>query len=555
MIEPRGWQQEALRTYKGRAGKSFLLEATPGAGKTIFSALAAKSDLTDDQISFAIVVVPTTAVKGDEEAGFLGDWHKCNIEIKTSLREYNALPQDYSGAVITYQQLPNMVMTFQTWQSHGAKLLFVFDEIHHASEYNVWGSAVEACGAIASRILCMTGTPFRSDNQRISFVRYNDQGIARPDYRYTYTDAVQDRVCRQAFFSHDDGIAEYVYNEKDESVRISESKEENNRHVVKTIFQKNSEFLRCLVEKADLKLDEYRNFDANAGGIIVCRPGIDDNDDRHLRAVAKVVKQVTGVMPEVITHEDKDANLKIAKFRQSRDRWICSVRKISEGVDIKRLRVMVMASKPGTELLFRQLVGRVIRHEDRSQPEDATIYFAKFPQLVKWAKSIQDEAEAGLKKREKREATENDDNQAATFHALGATHEDAGGVSFVGEEFTWQQIAYAEAIKQKAIGCESVPVWQVASLQKAMNIQPEYFERPDPPLDSQKKKKRNDVNRLVRALAIAIDPNDPPFKNVWTSIRKKFGIKDIDDLHDNYPLQRMVEVHNWLKQQLGPQSS
>jgi hypothetical protein len=39
--------------------------------------------------------------------------------------------------------------------------------------------------------------------------------------------------------------------------------------------------------------------------------------------------------------------------------WICAVRKMSEGASVKHLRVEVMACQPTTELLFRQVVGRV----------------------------------------------------------------------------------------------------------------------------------------------------------------------------------------------------
>jgi hypothetical protein len=50
------------------------------------------------------------------------------------------------------------------------------------------------------------------------------------------------------------------------------------------------------------------------------------------------------------------------------------------GVDIKRLRVLVMAMRPTTELLFRQLVGRIVRVQDpKADPrERATAFIAKF---------------------------------------------------------------------------------------------------------------------------------------------------------------------------------
>ena len=400
-MKPRGWQEEAFEKFIASDGKSFLVEATPGAGKTIFSAFCADYLLKNGACDFVVCVVPTTALKGDELAGFLGDYNKVGPQITTVLRDKKPAPREFSGGVVTYSQLPNIVGTFETWRRQGKRLFFVFDEIHHASESNVWGSATERCGAIAERILAMTGTPFRGDGQRISFVRYNGSGEVVADYAYAYRQAVADDVCRPVLFVHDDGTASYIFEEKEE-VEISKARDDQVGKVQGTIFRRGSEFLTGVLSKADAKLDEYRLTAPSAGGIIICRPGINDDDDRHVLEVAKALQELTGEVPTVITHDDKDANAKIDRFRRSQDRWIVSVRKVSEGVDIKRLRVMVLATHPGTELLFRQLVGRVVRVIDKTANEDSTVYMAKFPRLVEFASRIEDEAQQGLKLKKSR---------------------------------------------------------------------------------------------------------------------------------------------------------
>jgi hypothetical protein len=56
--------------------------------------------------------------------------------------------------------------------------MFVFDEAHHGSTgeddaaMNIWGAAMEKCRALANAIVCMTGTPLRSDSKRVPFIRY-----------------------------------------------------------------------------------------------------------------------------------------------------------------------------------------------------------------------------------------------------------------------------------------------------------------------------------------------------------------------------------------------
>ena len=153
MIDPRGWQGRAIEEFLEQKGNAFLLDATPGSGKTIFSALCFRQLIDSGQADFVLAVVPTTALKGDKTAGFLGDYHKCGIEIKTVLKDGQGRPQDYSGAATTYQQLPNLVSTLKTWVSTGCKLFVVFDEVHHLTESNVWGAAGETAG-----VVCDTGS-------------------------------------------------------------------------------------------------------------------------------------------------------------------------------------------------------------------------------------------------------------------------------------------------------------------------------------------------------------------------------------------------------------
>jgi len=552
-IKARGWQVEALEKSRLSKEISFLLNATPGAGKTIYSALEAGRWLQDYILDFVIIVVPTTALKGDSHAGFLGDWTKAGIEIKTQLKEGRGVPKEFSGAVVTYQQLPNLITTFKTWRDLGIKLGFVFDEVHHASERNTWGAATSECHAMAEKVLAMTGTPFRGDGIRISFVRYDNEGRAIADHNYSYREAIRDGVCREVEFYTDDGIAEYIIDENQENVRVSEATQEQEGMVKSVIFHKDSHWLETTLAKADEKLDQYRT-GYNAGGIVICRPGNDENDDRHLLQIAKKIRMVTGEEPVVITHDDKDANAKIEAFRKSNQKWIVSVRKISEGVDIKRLRVMVMASKPGTELLFRQLVGRVVRQESRSEPETATVYMAKFPQLQEWAAQIMEEAQAGLRDREEREREPVTDESKTDFIPLGATHEDGGAISIHGEQFTAPEIRYAEEIKINDPLLSTTSVTTIAHILKkdGKKIEPEEVHEP---LQAKKVRIRQDINKLVRRLALRIQEHSgsdrPAFAQVWQQIHQAAGVRDLDDLMDNHPLEKANQVHELLKQLMG----
>jgi superfamily II DNA or RNA helicase len=539
LITPRGWQVEAIDRFTQSRGLCFLLEATPGAGKTIYSGLCAQHLLDNEMVDFVVCVVPTTALKGDASAGFLGDFHKAGVEITTVLKEGRAAPKQFSGAVITYAQLPNMTTTFETWARNGLRLFFIFDEIHHATEQNTWGSAAESCGRIATKILGMTGTPFRGDGRQISFVRY-DGGKAVADFAYAYKQAVAEDVCRRVLFIHDDGVAEYILDEQEQSVMISAAEEEQVAKVSSVIFRRDAEWLNTVLAKADEKLDEYRIADVNAGGLVICRPGTSDDDDRHLEQVAKSLREITGTDPVIVKHDDPDANAKIERFRKSQDRWIVAVRKISEGVDIKRLRVLVLASYPGTELLFRQVVGRVVRVEDPSASEDATVYMAKFPRLVEFANRISEEADAGMKLKKERKPGERGEQQASSnFTAIGSTHEDGGGVSSLGEQFAALEINFAEVFKRGDRQLSNVSVAAIAHILRKAGVQPEPDSGAGMPLHVQKMQKRKTYNTLARRVAIKMNSDKPDFKLVHSRVFAAIGVNSVDDLFDNHDIAKI----------------
>jgi len=543
MIKPRGWQDGCFKKFKAMDSDFFLLEATPGAGKTIFSGFCAKHLIDTKRINFVIVVVPTTALK----KAFTDSFHEdIEIEMSPVVKGGSGYPaKTYQGGVVTYQQLPNMVSTFEIWKKNGANIFFIFDEIHHASEENVWGSAVESCGRIATKTLGMTGTPFRGDGNRISFVKYSDDGKCKPNFKFSYKDAVAANVCREILFVHDDGIAEYIFNEQVEEHRISDSPKNKSGKVAATIFKKEAQWLNTVITKADEKLDEYR-LTSNAGGLIICRPGFNANQDRHLHDVSCALHKITGEEPTVITHEDPDANSKIEKFKNGKSKWIVSVRKISEGIDIKRLKVCVLASYPSTELLFRQIIGRVVRVENKKVSEEATVFMAKFADLVEMANRVTEEAEAGLREREDERDSKNSEEKNlperdSMFSPLSSTHEDGGGTSSFGEFFSPEEIVFAEELKTQHPSMRSISITHIARLHQIHGIVPPGKKAQTKPKHDIIMELRKELNALIRKYAIKLDPINPRFQTAWVLLNKRLGVKNLNDLCDNGEIE---DIHN-----------
>jgi len=557
MIRPRGWQIDALQKFQLATEKHFLLDATPGSGKTMFAGFAAAHLFERSRIDFALIVVPTTAIKGDADAGFQGDWNKIGIQLTPILKDGKDAPKEYRGAVITYHQLPNIISTFETWARNGKRLFAIIDELHHASEDNKWGTAIESLGLIAVRTLGMTGTCFRGDKRRIAFVHYDANDMAVADHRYSYREAVHDHVCRKLDFVTDDSITQFMLDEEQYTVRVSEAMtDEQLRGATSTVFRTENEFMQRVLEKADDELDQFRTWDRDAGGLIVCRAGKDDNDNRHLHHVAALVHKTFGEQPEVISYDDPEANAKIERFRKSDQRWMCAVRKVTEGVDIKRLRVCVMATRPTTELLFRQMAGRVARVDDEKRPGNATIFIAKFPQLTAWATTIAEEAEAGLKDRkpEKPAGDEPNERERSRFFAGPATHEDSGAVSDHGDQFTADEVNFAERQRSGDPLLADISVTTLAYYHRKLGIEPEPMVAPEPPLQIRKKSLRGNIVKKARRLAIVRNSATPDFRRVWKEIGEVFGVFNADDLVDNHSIEVMRQIDAWLLATLGRES-
>ena len=117
-------------------------------------------------------------------------------------------------------------------------------------------------------------------------------------------------------------------------------------------------------------------------------------DCDHADAVARILHQMTGVRPTVACSrlndpDDPSPRPAIDAFDKSTSPWIVSVRMISEGVDIRRLRVLIYATNTATELGFRQITGRVVRTDNKNGGEDyGTVIMPADPRFLDMAQRL-----------------------------------------------------------------------------------------------------------------------------------------------------------------------
>src|SRR5450755_2773092 len=387
----RAWQREAFTEYFRMPRRDFLLNATPGAGKTAYALTIAAELLARREVAAITVVTPTEHLKHQWAAAAL----RFGVALDSSYRNSQGRASaDFAGVAVTYAQVAAHPALHRQ-RTEGRRTLVVFDEIHHTGDAMSWGDAVREAFDPARRRIALTGTPFRSDTNPIPFVSYDEQldGSRRSssDYVYGYANALEDGVVRPVIFLAYSGEMSWRTRAGDEITATlgTPMTKEQIAQAWRTALDPSGEWVGRVLEAADKRLTEVRRGMADAAGLVIA------GDHEDARAYAAQLRRITGHRPVVVLSDDPAASRKIAAFTASGDRWMVAVRMVSEGVDIPRLAVGVYATSVSTALFFAQAVGRFVRARRRG--ETASVFVPSVPVLLAFAAELEAERDHVLR--------------------------------------------------------------------------------------------------------------------------------------------------------------
>lgn len=387
-IRLRVWQKEALAKLEARERSSFLAVATPGAGKTTFALTAARRALVARQVRRVVTVVPTQHLK--HQWAIAAEKFDIHLDPDWSSGD-GALPSDVHGIAVTYQQVAANPGALRRLV-RGA--FVVLDEIHHAADSRSWGDGVRHAFEPAWLRLCMSGTPFRSDQSTIPFIRYvGDE--AEADYEYGYGEALDDRrVVRPVYFPRINGRMEWT--SPDGIVYAATFEDALGRTLssqrLRTALDLDGQWLPAVLTKAHRQVLHLRQRDPRAAGMVIAM------DQDHARGIGRILKDRLGVNATIATSDDPNASRKIADFAEGQAPWIVAVRMVSEGVDIPRLCVGVYATNTVTDLFFRQAVGRLVRMSGPLREQLAYMFIPDDMRLRRFAFGIAEHRRHSLRK-------------------------------------------------------------------------------------------------------------------------------------------------------------
>jgi superfamily II DNA or RNA helicase len=361
----RKWQNRAILQFMADRPVNFLIEATPGSGKTRIGAELAYRLRAAAITSRIIVVVPTRRLRKQTADKYRRD---CGLQLHYTWKPGDGRFPDgkFCGVVITYSSVTRNEALFRKY-CNDAPTLVILDEIHHASNEKTWGYSLHNAFEPAIHRILLSGTPFRSDDGAIPFVRYVDgKGIA--DFSYGYDEALSDDIVRAVFFPRFGGLMEWVDTDGHQSATFNDDLDDKGQSRRLRTALTTGDHLAGMLQQAHSDLMQMREDDPDAGGLVLAI------DQAEALDIAEKMRRELGIEPVIAISDEPDADTLIETFENSTAPWIIAVRMISEGIDIRRLRACVYASNTVTEMFFRQAVGRVVRREDDHDQHWAHFY-------------------------------------------------------------------------------------------------------------------------------------------------------------------------------------
>jgi superfamily II DNA or RNA helicase len=381
-INLRPWQSEAIKKalswlVQVKTDRHFLINAAPGAGKTICASVIAANLLEKNEIDRVIVIAPRSEVVRQ----WADEYKIVTGRTMTKVTGAHAEIEDYgTDLCATWAAVQGLQDGFQK-VCRSSKTLVICDEHHHAAVEAAWGENSDSAFADAKYVLVLTGTPIRSDGQETIWFAYDSEGqISHPEagtYTLSYGKAVDLGYCRPITFHRHEGHfsvslpdGENISVSGAESAALSPALQRirglqqaldfyrlacTPRYLADGVSPDLKSYQASMLQYGIAKLNDIRDTIPNAGGLVIA-PNIEVAE-----YMTALLEEMEDEKPMLVHSQMANAEARIGSYKNTNKRWLVSVAMISEGVDIKRLRILVYLPYAQTELAFRQAMGRVVR--------------------------------------------------------------------------------------------------------------------------------------------------------------------------------------------------
>jgi superfamily II DNA or RNA helicase len=421
-FELRKWQTEFAEDYRSSvdawlkgsdAQHRFCLYAGPGSGKTKAAAVAACLHLNRKRTEQVILVCPNRSICRKARHDFRA-FFGIDLVFFHARKHRDGVPRTKQGYILTYQHLhrdPDLHRRIC-----GQDSLVIFDEVHHLGDGNGWGAAAEEAFGRVRFVLCLTGTPYRSDNTLIPFVRYEEaptNGIFRfrPDYTYSLGRAVAEGVCRKPLFAFHRGTVKIRTNPNGGYSVVSFDDTEVSDAVAALRLRGAVEYASPL--RATMLREALGRCRAEGRKVAVFLGGDTEGDHTPTEDATTYLPDQLRAMGisddefDVVTGDDADSQAKIERFGAS-GKWILvSINMVSEGTDIPEISAAIFLTTITAKQTTIQRIGRALRRMGPDDPHETALAFMfADPGLIALDRDIASEVEQEIDLARKRAAAE-----------------------------------------------------------------------------------------------------------------------------------------------------
>ena len=467
-FEPRDWQERFARAYQTNLKKNFLLEACTSAGKTGGALNIFDSFRSAFGWRFLVVVVPAEHLKR-QYAVDAQNLFGLQLYYSGTVKSLGRLPtpeellrEGYQGLVISYQWLAYsggnaQWLGLELQKALAGKVLVILDEVHHVSSELAYGRACEIAfpDGVVSHRLMTSGTPFRSDNNKIlgNWLTYVPAGEnvyeCVPDFRYTLADALRDEIIPVFSFATMGGKFTYrrgraVY----EGVTFTEATNEQElTDALHTAINVNGGWVQEAITWAHQRMQRDR-----ANGLPECATYVRVPTIQAARQMGERIRRLTGEDALVVVSKDddptsnftnrQDPTVLIERFTtQTGSRatsWIIGVGMLGEGVSIPRLKYRIHATNNRALLSFMQDLGRLLRLFPKDEPEAVETLIPAHPTLIDLALNVLNEVAHVVREQEEEEESSDEQDRengnrdsepiSSTFEPIASTGELEGHI-------------------------------------------------------------------------------------------------------------------------------
>jgi superfamily II DNA or RNA helicase len=557
----REWQRSAieklLKNWDESPDSRPLVAACPGAGKTLFSCAAAQWLLINKGVEVVIVVCPTVNIKAQWKEQFNrfsidAVDEASNEAFRTRRSNGSHLTGGRTVICLTYNQISiDKGLFVEICRRY--KTFVIADEVHHADDSAAFGEALSDIAHQASFRLALSGTPFNSTGGALAMCEsteeLNDVGRlvrkAKPLVRYSYGEAIRDMACRPVEFVKVMGQSVSTYRSlADNSLfqRLIDLARHNKTDSLGAILDPNGDFMRDMVLDALKALGDIRRHDKSAGMLVVAK------DKDHGAAVARLIESMCkkndawklfSVLE--IYNDTPKAHERIKALNNDSTSIVITVRMISEGVDVKRLRVGLYATDYLTQMFFIQFVGRFIRWEDRLDgSQHARIIIPGHVTLLEFAREIEKMVDEALIPEE---TDGGGGGGIKNEFVSNETKKNADGVMWRGKETLDRDLAEAFFKAHPSLR-GTISEYQAIQAAKDANMNGASHQS-SAPAGGENWRKKNET--IVRAAVRIMKANGETDENLFAKVQRRanaaVGIDKVDDLITD---EKLIERHQFL---------